>query len=1143
MQEFIVSTLEDENDGDFSEGDLSLREAIATANSGDTITFNSSLSGGTINLSLGELFIDKSLTIEGLGADQLTIDNTEFTRIFNIDNGNSDSDLDVTLDGLTITGGSLSALNSNSNGFNGGGIFTTENLKLTNSLVSGNLAGSRGGGIYSSGDRLIIDNSTIESNGAFSIRVLRSTSYGGGLATVGTTVEINDSSITNNAAAVRGGGGLDFLDSQVTISNSSIADNFGTGAGGINSVNSNVEINRSVVSGNLSNNLFFGGSAGIRSDANSVLNIDRSTIDGNSSSDPFELLFSSPEDIQAFAGGIGAFGTTTITNSTISNSIVEQFDFDELFRSPSTEPPASVSQLPIGVGVRNTGNLTVINSTFSGNPDAGISNDGGTVDISNTTLADGLVNIDLTADDDSATVTSTIVVDDSQELEVAIDENNNLVGNSEDLGLGELQNNGGATSTVALLDGSPAIDAGSNPNNLTTDQRGEGFDRTVGGGTDIGAFELQTVNNEEDGDSEPPNNGDDSGGGGTIPDELVVSTLEDENDGDFSEGDLSLREALEIADLNEVITFDSSLSGGTIILSLGELAIDRSVEIRGLGADNLTIDGNNTSRIFNVNDGDDGFQDDVSIDGLTIINGNTGEGSFPEINGGAILNRENLFVTNTAFISNSAGNGGAIFNTGQINLENSLVAESNGTAPLFNDGGAAIVFNSTFTNNIVAGIGAIANTNGGTLDLSNSTLANNSGYDFVLSNSEDSTATVTSTIIANNEASLFPEFSDAGGTFISGGNNLIGNNNGAIGFDNPTDLVGTTDNRLDARLGELQDNGGATQTLALLEDSPAIDAGSNPNNLIFDQRNIGFDRTIGAGTDIGAFELQTINNEDDGDSEPPNNGDDGDRNEIIGTSVGDVLDGTESGDRILGLDGNDTIEGFGGDDTIEGNNGNDSIEGGAGNDVLNGLDGFDSLFGGEGNDTLDAGNGNDSIEGGAGNDLLFGDGDRDTLLGGDGEDTLEGGAGVDFLDGGANNDQLFGGSDNDSLRGNDGDDLLDGGAGIDSLEGGHGNDTLLGGSGNDSLFSGNGDDFINGGLGNDSLRGDDGNDTFVLTSGNGTDFIVDFNRGHNLLGLSEGIHFADLSFSGNDIILGDETLATLNGFNTSHLGENNFISI
>ena len=68
-EEVVVSTLEDENDGDLSVGNLSLREAIAQAESGDTITFDSSLSGGTITLSEGELGIDENLSIRGLGAD------------------------------------------------------------------------------------------------------------------------------------------------------------------------------------------------------------------------------------------------------------------------------------------------------------------------------------------------------------------------------------------------------------------------------------------------------------------------------------------------------------------------------------------------------------------------------------------------------------------------------------------------------------------------------------------------------------------------------------------------------------------------------------------------------------------------------------------------------------------------------------------------------------------------------------------------------------------------------------------------------------------------------------------------------------------------------------------------------------------
>ena len=64
-----------------------------------------------------------------------------------------------------------------------------------------------------------------------------------------------------------------------------------------------------------------------------------------------------------------------------------------------------------------------------------------------------------------------------------------LVGLNPDLG--PLQDNGGPTPTLALLAGSPAIDAGSTTSSLATDQRG--LARVIGGASDIGAFELQNV--------------------------------------------------------------------------------------------------------------------------------------------------------------------------------------------------------------------------------------------------------------------------------------------------------------------------------------------------------------------------------------------------------------------------------------------------------------------------------------------------------------------------------------------------------------------------------------------------------------------------------------------------------------------------
>ncbi|HKH35611.1 MAG TPA: choice-of-anchor Q domain-containing protein, partial [Rubrobacter sp.] len=87
---------------------------------------------------------------------------------------------------------------------------------------------------------------------------------------------------------------------------------------------------------------------------------------------------------------------------------------------------------------------------------------------------------------------------------------------------------------------------------------------------------------------------------------------------------------------------------------------------------------------------------------------------------------------------------------------------------------------------------------------------------------------------------------------------------------------GTSNNSLsgvDPMLGPLADNGGPTETHALLEGSPAINKGNNAfavdpdgNPLQFDQRGQGFARIVGGSVDIGAFEVQGIG------SEPPPTG-------------------------------------------------------------------------------------------------------------------------------------------------------------------------------------------------------------------------------------------------------------------------------
>ena len=129
-----------------------------------------------------------------------------------------------------------------------------------------------------------------------------------------------------------------------------------------------------------------------------------------------------------------------------------------------------------------------------------------------------------------------------------------------------------------------------------------------------------------------------------------------------------------------------------------------------------------------------------------------------------------------------------------------------------------------------------------------------------------------------------------------------------------------------------------------------------------------------------------------------------------------------------------------------------------------------------------------------------------------------------------------------NLNGGNGKDTLNGTPGDDNLNGGNGKDTLNGGAGNDTLVSGNGADNLRGGLGDDILTGGKGGDIFILAVGEGTDTITDFGDGPDVIGLTGGLTFNDLSFSGNDIIVtaSNEILAILNDVDTNTLSSSNF---
>lgn len=156
----------------------------------------------------------------------------------------------------------------------------------------------------------------------------------------------------------------------------------------------------------------------------------------------------------------------------------------------------------------------------------------------------------------------------------------------------------------------------------------------------------------------------------------------------------------------------------------------------------------------------------------------------------------------------------------------------------------------TIANTTIAGNIAHARTGGvyavGTLQIRNSTIA------FNVSGTECgglATAAATllqSAIVAKNEGAGLVDVREVGAGSIDGDHNLVGSADGAT---LPADTI-----IADPNLQALADNGGPTKTAALSSGSPAIDAGSNPLALAFDQRGAGFPRVNGAAADIGAYE-------------------------------------------------------------------------------------------------------------------------------------------------------------------------------------------------------------------------------------------------------------------------------------------------
>ena len=494
----VSSTLDDGSAG-------TLRAAIDDV-SCDTITFDAGLAGATITLA-STLTLAHDVSIDGSAlATQVRISGGHRYEVLYVN-----SDVAADLKGLIIF-----------NGYNlvskrGGGIYNAGKLTMTNSTVAGSHAGGKndnpvragsnnpdayGGGIYNDGVLTVMDSTFSENNASYC-----GDAYGGAIYNA-SVLSVTDSTFfgnfiqecgTNNGGAIANAGVLTVMGSTFsgnitdggwfegvsygggiyntgtsTVAKSIFVDNTaaviwneGFGAG-IYSTGV-MTVTDSSFSGNHADN----SGGGIEN--NGKLEVANSTFSGNSAGPMFPVR----------GGGIENRGTLTVMNSTFSDNNTGD----------------NWSDGTAGGGIDNSGNLTLLNSTFSGNSagnyskavGGGIDNSGA-MDFANIIIANstGLHGLDCLSTGTIGANTNNLVRDGSCSQ-------GGVNFKKGDPKLGKLADNGGPTQTLALLPGSPAINAGDDAtcaaapvNNL--DQRG--VTRPSSLHCDIGAYELVQVPKE-----------------------------------------------------------------------------------------------------------------------------------------------------------------------------------------------------------------------------------------------------------------------------------------------------------------------------------------------------------------------------------------------------------------------------------------------------------------------------------------------------------------------------------------------------------------------------------------------------------------------------------------------------------------------
>jgi subtilisin len=257
---YVVTNLNDSGAG-------SLRDVIANAGSGSTVTFQSGLTG-TITLTSGEIVYTGSITITGPGARVISVNGNANSRIFNFKNGATSNV--VNLSGLTLTnaftiyGGAAININGGSATFDGLAILgnaagpgtapaiynADAAVVLKNSLVANNTSNNRGG-IQNQGGastNLTIINSTFFNNTA-------GTGLGGAMRNFNTVTIINSTFVNNTSADAQISNSGGNITIQNSVFRSSVRDIASTVA--VNSLDYNIinNLGATTITGTTTNNV------------------------------------------------------------------------------------------------------------------------------------------------------------------------------------------------------------------------------------------------------------------------------------------------------------------------------------------------------------------------------------------------------------------------------------------------------------------------------------------------------------------------------------------------------------------------------------------------------------------------------------------------------------------------------------------------------------------------------------------------------------------------------------------------------------------------------------------------------------------------------------------------------------------------